>query len=110
MLPGDFITYPPEVFTGFPTDEGLRNVFYGLMHGEDIWMENGKDAENWAEEFIRQFCLIQVPFFYLNRYRRERIEEHDNKINKSDPARIFHPSAGSFFLYQQPEVFRDCAF
>lgn len=76
MQPGDFMTYPPEVFTGFPTDEDLRYVFYGLMHGEDIWMENGHDEKEWSDEFIKQFCLIQVPYFYLNRYRRERLEKH----------------------------------
>ena len=78
MTPEDYITYPADVFSGFPTDEELRNVFYGAMHGEDIWMNNGKDAKDWADEFTEQFCLMQVPYLYLNRYRRIGIEQNED--------------------------------
>lgn len=75
----DFIANPPEVYTGFPTDENLRDVYYGLMHGEDIWMNNGKDAADWGREYIKQFCVMQVPYFYLNRYRRLAVERQTDE-------------------------------
>ena len=78
MLPEDFINYPPELYTGFATDDELRGVYYGSMHGEDIWANNGIDKEKWVPEYIKEFCEMQVPFFYLNHHKRERIEKHDD--------------------------------
>ncbi len=61
----------PQEFSGYLTDDNLRNVFYGSMHGENIWNDHGTENSVWAPLFIREFCTVQVPYFYLNRLRRE---------------------------------------
>lgn len=65
---------PPALYSGHLTDEKQLAVFYGAMHGEDIWMEKGTDPQAWAAEFLHQFCTLQLPYFYLNRYERQALE------------------------------------
>ncbi|MCR5042156.1 MAG: hypothetical protein K6C36_08695, partial [Clostridia bacterium] len=65
---------PPALYSGHLTDKKLLAVFYGAMHGEDIWMKYGTDPDVWSGEFIRQFCTLQLPYFYLNRLKREKLE------------------------------------
>ncbi len=62
--------YPVSLIAGHLSDGNLRDVFYGAMHGEEIWMHSGIDKEKWVPWFIRDFCTGQVPYFYLNRYDR----------------------------------------
>lgn len=69
------IDIPPSVYSGHLTDGNLRNVFYGAMHGEEIWMNNGIDPEVWVPIFKKDYCVNQLPYQYLNRYTRERIEQ-----------------------------------
>lgn len=61
---------PPALYSGHLTDPWLLAVFYGAMHGEDIWMAHGIDPDKWTEEFLFQFCTLQLPYFYLNRLER----------------------------------------
>ncbi len=77
MTAEDCMKVPPALYSGHLTDPKLLAVFYGAMHGEDIWMERGAAPENWAPEFLRQFCTLQLPYFYLNRYDRQRCDEND---------------------------------
>ncbi len=72
------VRIPPALYSGRVTDKKL-SAFYGAMHGEDIWMERGVAAENWAGEFLRQFCTLQLPYFYLNRLERLRCTEEDGE-------------------------------
>ena len=60
----------PSLYSGYLHDKTLRDVFYSSMHGEDIWMNNGIDKAVWVPLFIKEFCTMQLPFTYLNRYRR----------------------------------------
>lgn len=69
------ISVPPSLYSGHLTDRNLGNVFYGTMHGEDIWMNLGIDPDVWAPAFIREFCTYQLPYMYLNRYKRMSIEK-----------------------------------
>lgn len=66
----DCMRIPPALYSGRLTDPALLRVFYGAMHGEDIWKARGPAPENWAGEFTRQFCTMQLPYFYLNRFER----------------------------------------
>ena len=66
---------PPSLYSGHLTDNALARVFYGTMHGEDIWMKHGVSALAWAPDFLREFCTLHLPYVYLNRYRRLRFEE-----------------------------------
>ena len=75
MTAQDCIDIPPSLYSGHLTEPGLLPAFYGAMHGEDIWREYGNDPKKWAPEFIKQFCTLQLPYFYLNRYDRLRYEE-----------------------------------
>ena len=69
----DCIQYPVSVCSGHLNGE-LGDVFYGDMHGEDIWMNRGIRNEDWVPSFIREFCTWQVPYLYLNRYNRLMVE------------------------------------
>ncbi len=66
---------PPSEYSGRLTDGALFAVFYGAMHGEDIWMSRGIRNEDWVPEFLRQFCTVQLPYFYLNRHARLTLEQ-----------------------------------
>ncbi len=70
MTIDDCISIQASEFSGYLNVESLRNVFYGTVHGEDIWMNNGIERDVWVPMFIRQFCTMQVPYTYLNRYKR----------------------------------------
>ncbi len=75
MTMQECIDIPPSLYSGHLNEKGQLEVFYGDMHGEDIWRKYGNDPASWAPAFIREFCLLQVPYFYLNRYRRLRYTE-----------------------------------
>ncbi len=64
------IDVPPALYSGHLNDKAQMPVFYGTMHGEDIWMKYGTDAEKWAPAFIKEFCTYHLPYVYLNRYKR----------------------------------------
>lgn len=75
MTPEDCIAIPPQQFSGYLTDPMLRDVFYASMHGEDIWQRFDTKTRDWVPEFLKEFCTLQVPYTYLNRYQRLRYEQ-----------------------------------
>lgn len=75
MTPQDCIDIKPSLYSGHLCDGALLRVFYGEMHGEDIWMSKGIAPEKWVPDFLEQFCTMALVYFYLNRYDRLRIEE-----------------------------------
>jgi hypothetical protein len=77
MTIDDCMNISPEQFSGYLNDAVLKTVFYGTMHGEDIWMNNGNDEDVWVPLFIREFCTHHVPYIYLNRYKRLSYKEDD---------------------------------
>lgn len=77
MTIDDCINIQPERFSGYLNDSVLKTVFYGTMHGEDIWMNNGNEKEVWVPLFIREFCTHHIPYIYLNRYKRLSYKEDD---------------------------------
>lgn len=77
MTIDDCINIQPEEFSGYLNDSVLKTVFYGTMHGEDIWMNNGIDSEVWVPLFVREFCTHHIPYIYLNRYKRLSYKEDD---------------------------------
>ena len=77
MTMEDCMRIPPSLYSGHLTGPGQLEAFYGAMHGEDIWMQYGAAPKDWAQEFKRQFCLLQLPYFYLNRFLRQSYTEED---------------------------------
>jgi hypothetical protein len=77
MTVDDCMRVPPSLYAGHLTDPKQLAVFYGTVHGEDIWRGYGNDPKDWAPEFTRQFCTLQVPYAYLNRYARQSYTEAD---------------------------------
>lgn len=71
----DCFEIPPSLYSGHVTDKAQAKVFYGTMHGEDIWRKYGNRAEDWGHAFLREFCTYHLPYVYLNRYQRLRFEE-----------------------------------
>ena len=78
MTADDCMRISPALYSGHLTDEKLLAVFYGAMHGEELWRDHGNDPKDWAPPFLRQFCTMQLPYFYLNRCERLKIEEEDD--------------------------------
>ena len=78
MTAQECIDIPPSVYSGHLTDGNLRNVFYGNMHGEEIWRNNGIDPKNWVPVFTKDYCVNQLPYQYLNRYTRKCIEQAED--------------------------------
>ena len=77
MTAEDCLRIPTSVYSGHLTDPKLLEVYYGAMHGEDIWMKHGIDPKKWAPVFLREFSLLQLPYFYLNRYARQSYTEEN---------------------------------
>ena len=74
MTVEDCMRIKPSLYSGHLTDPALLSAFYGAMHGEDIWMDKSIDPSDWIDEFVFQFCTLQLPYFYLNRFERLRYE------------------------------------
>ena len=74
MTIDDCMRIPPALYSGHLTDPKLLAVFYGAMHGEDLWMKQVPLPASWTDAFLYQFCTLQLPYFYLNRLQRERAE------------------------------------
>lgn len=80
----DCMEIPPSLYSGQLNDGAQKSVFYGTMHGEEIWRKYGNNAEDWAPVFIKDFCTFQMPYLYLNRYQRisyteDADAEYENK-------------------------------
>ena len=76
MTMEDCMEIPPAIYAGHLTDAAQMKVFYGTMHGEEIWRKYGNCAADWAPAFLRDFCTYHVPYVYLNRYQRLRYEDN----------------------------------
>ena len=72
------IDIPPSLYSGHLNSKGQPDVFYGTMHGEEIWMKYGTEPENWTPAFIKEFCTYHMPYVYLNRYRRLSFSGNEN--------------------------------
>jgi hypothetical protein len=77
MTIDDCISIQPFEFSGYLNDAVLKTVFYGTMHGEDIWMNNGIEKDVWVPLFIKEFCTHHIPYIYLNRHKRLSYKEDD---------------------------------
>ena len=78
LTDGDYLRYPPSFFGGgLPHDPAYAETFYGNIHGEELWTGDGLKSGAWTKEFLRQFCMVQLPYFWLCRHKRERIEDRD---------------------------------
>lgn len=80
MTIDDCINVQPSEFSGYLNDAVLKTVFYGTMHGEDIWMNNGIERDVWVPLFIKEFCTHHIPYIYLNRYKRLSYKEDEGNF------------------------------
>ncbi len=70
----EYLAYPPQLLGGIPNDPKYLHTFYGNIQGEHLWRGKG---DQWISPFIREFCMIQLPYFYLCTHKRERIENDE---------------------------------
>lgn len=77
----EYFAYYPHIWGGgLPKNEKARNMFYGNIHGEDAFLR-----DNWWEQFTREFCMINLPFFYLNAKKRVGFTDSSrNAVRYSD--------------------------
>lgn len=75
----EYLTYPPQQFAGgLPHDPAFLRTFYGNIHGEHLWMGATRHDDAWVVPYIREFCMIQIPYFFLCAHTRERIENDES--------------------------------
>ena len=80
LSPEECMKIPASDYSGHLSG-ALGNVFYGDMHGEDIWLNHGIDPEAWVPFFLCEFCNYQLPYLYLNRFERLKLEKIDDSFN-----------------------------
>ncbi len=85
----DCMEIPPSLYSGQLTDSAQKAVFYGTMHGEEIWRKYGNDAADWAPAFTKDFCTFQLPYAYLNRYKRLSFTENPEAENDKKYTVVF---------------------
>ena len=73
----EYLAYPPAYFGGgLPHDAAFADVFYGNIHGEELWFGDNLHGGGWAAQYLRQFCMIQLPYFWLNLHDRISVVNH----------------------------------
>ena len=73
----EYLAYPPSYFGGgLPHDSAFADVFYGNIHGEELWLGDKLKSGAWTAEYLRQFCMIQLPYFWLCGHRRQSVVNH----------------------------------
>ena len=66
------LKYPSDVLgcgkhqKSLSLDKTINYLIYANMHGEDILLK----SSDWASDFIREFALLNIPYFYLNNFKR----------------------------------------
>lgn len=74
MTQADYFRYPPTLLAGgelcmdIQFDKDLQYLFYGNAHCESCF-----NQKEWTEDFIREFSLKTVPYFFLNKRKLRRI-------------------------------------
>lgn len=81
MTIDEYFKYYPHIYGGgLPKSKKIMNLFYGNIHGEDIWANWVKNGNtNWHSDFLKQFVTVNIPFYYLN--GKERVGFIDKKQN-----------------------------
>lgn len=74
-----FDFYPQKYCGGLPKDKKIRKILYGNIHGEDIWLN-----DEWQSQFIKDFCMINVPFFYLADKEKKCFGKGKNSVEYKD--------------------------
>lgn len=113
----EYFAYYPHVWGGgLPKNEKARNMFYGNIHGEDAFLK-----DNWQEQFTREFCMINLPFFYLNAKkrvgftdsRRSAVTYSDGTVSSADGTiisggmkvkdkdSVFLPYSGGYMVFSE---------
>lgn len=113
----EYFAYYPHVWGGgLPKNEKARNMFYGNIHGEDAFLK-----ANWQEQFTREFCMINLPFFYLNAKkrvgftdsRRSAVTYSDGTVSSADGTiisggmkvkdkdSVFLPYSGGYMVFSE---------
>lgn len=76
MTGEEIMKYYPHVYGGgLLKNNKYAAALYGNIHGEELF-----SGENFRQEFIKQFALINVPFFYLNSKIRKNYTESKNGV------------------------------
>lgn len=70
----EYLNTPVSLHTGGIDRSPYGNVYYGNIHGEEIWKECGASGDGWVEPFGKQFATVEVPYLYLNTFRRTKID------------------------------------
>lgn len=113
----EYYAYYPHVYGGgLPKNIKARNLFYGNIHGEEAFLN-----ENWQELFTKDFCMINLPYFYLNTKKRmgftdsrhDAVRYSDGTVSRADGTiteggmivkdaySIFLPHAGGYVVYSE---------
>jgi hypothetical protein len=101
----DYLLRPASLLTG-GVDETLGGKLFGTsMHGEDLI---DKDPDR-LTGFLREFCLQTVPWYYLNRHQRLRVELKPgvSEAHFSGDVETQVDAAGRVVMSERGRVLRD---
>lgn len=59
-----------KICNSLTLDKNIQWLIYGGMQGEDIILEGG----DWQKKFLKEFVLYNLPYLYLNNYKRIRVK------------------------------------
>lgn len=69
----------PEHYAGGVLKGKYGKVFYGSLHGEELWRFNTGDPDAWHAEFLRQFATSTVPYFHLATLKKDKLVGYGNR-------------------------------
>ena len=76
----EYLAYHPSYFGGgLPHDAAFADVFYGNIHGEELWLGEKLTSGAWVSDYLRQFCMIQLPYFWLVGHKRLSVVNHADR-------------------------------
>lgn len=77
--PRDILKYPAslvgfgELCKSLTPYKQLEWLIYGNLHGEDLFRQYRTDPQ-WAQKFLTRFLTYTVPHYYLNQFRRLKMQ------------------------------------
>lgn len=74
-----FDYYPEKYCGGLPKNKKARAMLYGNIHGEETWLQ-----PNWHAAFLKEFCTINVPFYYLSQKQKKAFGKGQNSVIYQD--------------------------
>jgi len=92
----EYLETPLGLHSGGIDRSRYGNVYYGNIHGEEVWKNNGTKADEWVAPYTFEFATIEVPYLYLNTLKRTKIDTGVNPDGSEYKIGFFDENVISF--------------